>query len=218
MISINLSNSVDSIGGLAFSGCVNLKSINIPNSVKSIKDDAFSNCSELAFATIGNSVDSIGNYAFFNCSKLTSIYIPNCVKKIGAYAFGLCENLIEVICESSAPTTISYDTFYNIPTIATLYVPVGSKEAYANATGWKNFTNIVEDDEITGLENTLTDNEVSVSVENGNIVINGADNAKVEVYSVNGQCVYSGTATTIPVTAKGLYIVKVGNKSYKVIL
>ena len=59
---------------------------------------------------------------------------------------------------------------------------------------------------------------MNVAVKNGNIIVNGVDNAKIEVYSTNGQCVYNGTVTTIPVSAKGLYIVKVNNKSFKVIL
>ena len=58
--------------------------------------------------------------------------------------------------------------------------------------------------------------EVDVSVENGNIVIKGADNAMIEVYSLNGQCVYSGIETTISIAAKGLYVVKVNGKSFKV--
>ena len=96
-------------------------------------------------------------------------------------------------------------------------MPVGSREAYSSATGWNNFTNIIEDDLKTGVESALAD-DGNVTAENGNIVVTGVDNTKIEVYSVNGQCVYSGNATTIPVSAKGLYIVKVNGKSFKVML
>jgi hypothetical protein len=96
-------------------------------------------------------------------------------------------------------------------------VPVGSRDAYASATGWNVFTNIIEDDLKTGVESTLAD-DVNVAVENGNIIVNGVDNENIEVYSMNGECVYTGTTTTIPVSSKGLYIVKVNNKSFKVIL
>ena len=51
----------------------NLKSINIPNSVTSIGNFAFSGCSGLTSVTIPNSVTSIGNYAFDGCNRLTSI-------------------------------------------------------------------------------------------------------------------------------------------------
>ena len=147
---------------------------------------------------------------------MTSVTIPNSVTSIGTYAFYNCSGLTEIICENSIPATVESSTFDNIT--ATLYVPVGSKSAYANATGWSDFTNIIEDDVKTGVESTLADNSVNVSVENGNIVVNGTENVNIEVYNVNGQCIYNGTATTIPISAKGLYIVKVNNKSFKVIL
>lgn len=85
-------------------------------------------------------------------------------------------------------------------------MPIGSKEAYTSAIGWSYFTNIAESNDISGLENTLTNTDVTISVENGNIVINGViNNENVEVYSMNGQRVYRGNATTIPVAVKGLY-------------
>lgn len=71
---------------------------------------------------------------------------------------------------------------------------------------------------MSGILSAIADKDMDVSVENGNIVVTGAVGAKVEVYNVNSQCVYSGTATTIPVNTKGLYIVKVNGKSFKVIL
>ena len=248
LTTITIPKSVTSIGKYAFVGCYGLVSIGvesenaiydsrdncnaiietstnklitacentiIPNSVTIIETHAFAGC-DFSFITIPNSVTDIGNYAFYG-ADLTSITITSSVINIGDYAFSYCSSLTEIICENVVPATAYNNTFISVPTSATLYVPVGSKEAYASATGWSYFTNIVEDDVKTGVESTLTD-DVNVSVENGNIVINGADNAKVDVYSVNGQCVYSGNATTIPVTAKGLYIVKVNGKSFKVIL
>ncbi|MDE6631198.1 MAG: hypothetical protein K2K11_07280 [Bacteroidales bacterium] len=40
----------------------------------------------------------------------------------------------------------------------------------------------------------------------------------VQVFNTLGQCVYSGTATAIPVRTGGLYIVKVGTHSHKVLV
>ena len=191
----------------------------MPNSISELNQGIFRECTSLNNVSIPNTITNIGWVAFDSCKSLTNITIPESVTNIESQAFSGCTSLTEIICESSTPAIV-YDNFVfqYIPATATLYVPVGSYDAYASANGWSYFTNIVENDEITGLENTLTDNKVNISVENGNIVINGTDNAKVEIYSANGQCVYNGTATTIPVTAKGLYIVKVGNKSYKVML
>ena len=89
----DISSSVTSIGGYAFSDCTSLTSITIPSSVTSIVSGAFSNCTSLTSITIPNSVTSIGNYAFNGCSSLTSITIPSSVTSIGDYAFQDCPSL-----------------------------------------------------------------------------------------------------------------------------
>ena len=76
------------IGEYAFSS--SLKSIQIPNSVTSIGDFAFARCTDLTGIRIPNSVTSIGEYAFSGCTKLTAIEIPNSVKTIGNSAFSRC--------------------------------------------------------------------------------------------------------------------------------
>ena len=219
LTNVEIPNSVTSIGDYAFSGCYDLTSITIPNSVTSIGDYAFNGCNSFTSITIPNSITIIGDWTFANCGALVSVEISNSVTSIGEDAFLRCTSLTEITCESVMPPTAYSNTFQNVPTTATLYVPAGSKEAYASAEGWSHFTNIVEYDTITGVESSFADDSVAISVENGNIVVNGvADNVNVEVYDVNGQSIYCGTATTIPVAVKGLYIVKVNGKSFKVLL
>ncbi len=97
---------------------------------------------------IPNSVTSIGDRAFWRCSGLKSIAITNSVTSIGMSAF-YDSGLTSVIVEWNSPiTTIFYNNsnlFSNsIYQNATLYVPVGRKAAYQAATGWSNFSNIVE--------------------------------------------------------------------------
>jgi len=96
LTSVTIPNSVTSIGGYAFSGCSGLESITIGNSVTSIGDGAFSLCSSLTSVTIPNSVTSIGIAAFYGCSGLTSVTIPNSVTSIGGYAFSGCSGLTSV--------------------------------------------------------------------------------------------------------------------------
>ena len=90
LTSVNIPNTVTSIGELAFSGCSSLTSIDIPNSVTSIGIGAFADCSSLTSITIPNSVTYIGDYAFKNCSSLTSIDIPNSVTSIQRGTFANC--------------------------------------------------------------------------------------------------------------------------------
>ena len=64
-----------SIAQLVFDSCTSLTSVNIPNSVTTIGDNAFRGCNGLTSVTIPNSVTVIGNYAFSGCRGLTSVTI-----------------------------------------------------------------------------------------------------------------------------------------------
>ena len=149
--SINIPNSVTTIGDLAFAGCSNLTtvtisensqlttigdyafyycssltSIYIPNSVTTIGDLAFSFCSNLTIVTISENsqLTSIGSYAFADCSSLTSIYIPNSVVTINPSAFSNCSNLTTVtISENSQLTTIGDHAFYYCSSLTSIYIP-----------------------------------------------------------------------------------------------
>ena len=73
---IELSNSISSIGSSAFFDCVALTNVTIGESVKRIGDSAFGNCSQLTNLLIPDNVENIGKSAFCNCSSLESITLP----------------------------------------------------------------------------------------------------------------------------------------------
>jgi hypothetical protein len=91
--SVEIPNSVTSIGRGAFSGCTGLTSVEIPNSVTSIGNYAFNGCTGLTSITIPNSVTSVGEGTFYNCTGLTSITIGNGVTSVGKEAFKGCDNI-----------------------------------------------------------------------------------------------------------------------------
>jgi len=95
LTSIEIPNSVISMGDRVFMGCTGLTSVKISNSVTSIGSEAFYHCSGLTSVEIPpNSVlTSIGDRAFEGCSALTSIKIPNSVTSIGSQAFYDCHEL-----------------------------------------------------------------------------------------------------------------------------
>ena len=140
--SITIPNSVTSIGEGAFSGCSILSSIVIPNSVTSIGKFAFYYCTSLKSITIPNSVTSIGKQAFSRCYSLSSIVIPNSVTSIGKEAFLDCYSLQEIICKATTPPETDITLGYS----GKLIVPNGTKEFYQQATGWKNCSPIVEEE------------------------------------------------------------------------
>ena len=110
LTSINIPNSVTTIGEHAFSGCDSLTSINIPNSVTMIGKGAFSGCDYLTSINIPDDVTTIGEGAFGGCHSLTNINIPNSVTTIGTGAFFYCLSLTSINIPNSV-TTIGKGAF-----------------------------------------------------------------------------------------------------------
>ena len=141
LTSINIPDSVTSIGNEAFSWCESLTSINIPESVTSIGNEAFSWCESLTSINIPESVTSIGNEAFSWCESLTSINIPESVIKMEGNPFAgwkgslsiesksfIYEN--DVLFNADKTIIIAYradNELYNIPGTVT---SIGDKAFY----------------------------------------------------------------------------------------
>ena len=117
----------------------------IPSSVTTIGEAAFYLRVNLSSIIIPNSVISIRHHAFAYCYSLTAISIPESVVDFGGSVFWGSHNITSVIVEW--PTPIPYPKDFNWDSQianSTLHVPYGSKTAYQQAEGWKNFQNIVE--------------------------------------------------------------------------
>ncbi len=91
--SIDIPSSVTSIGDTLFVACISLVSINIPDSITSIPYGTFLGCTALASVNLPESVEQIGDLAFAQCTNLTEITTPDSVKTIGVGAFAVCTNL-----------------------------------------------------------------------------------------------------------------------------
>ena len=87
---------VEGIAIEAFSYCRNLTSVEIPNSVTSIGHSAFADCTALTSITIPDSVTGISTGAFRGCTSLTSIEISNSVTSIGSSVFYGCTSLTSI--------------------------------------------------------------------------------------------------------------------------
>lgn len=163
LTSVIIPNSVTTIGRDAFGSCYKLSSVTIPNGVTTISSSLFAYCYALTCVTIPNGVTNIGESAFSGCygletielpdqlkdikkaafkgcRKLKSLIIPATVKYIYSEAFSGCNALESIKVLPETPPFLYDNSFsnYSVP----LIVPDGCKEAYQNAQGWKNFTNI----------------------------------------------------------------------------
>lgn len=113
--------NVIGIDNYTFKGCLYLTSINIPNTVTTIGIESFYFCSSLNTITWNNSVQSIGNYAFSNCSALSIINIPNSVTSIGNYSFAHCSAATTINIGNSV-TTIGESAFWDCTSATTLTI------------------------------------------------------------------------------------------------
>ncbi|MFM2290274.1 MAG: hypothetical protein RIS29_87 [Bacteroidota bacterium] len=98
----------------------------IPSSIMFIENGAFTNCKALTSITLPENLLSIGNSALLNCTGLQDIY-------------ALPTHPVTLYIEK---TGIVFDPENYKSCI--LHVPAGSSAEYKSATGWKNFSMIVE--------------------------------------------------------------------------
>ena len=144
LTSITIPSSVTSIGENVFYGCYGLTEVTIGNSVTSIGTAAFQNCSRLTSVTIPSSVTTIGQSAFRVCSGLTSVTIGNSVTSIAREAFRDCSNLMSIISLNTTPPTIISNTFTNVPTSCSIYVPAESVDLYKSAQYWSSRADYIQ--------------------------------------------------------------------------
>lgn len=220
--SVTLSDGLTYIGEYCFQNCTSLTSITIPNTVTSMANSIFFRCSSLASVTLPDGLTGIPYNCFIYCSALASIAIPESVTTIGSDAFRECTSLSEINTLNPTPPELEKflrrfpfsDSAY---ATAMVNVPTGSLDAYRAADGWSLFANLQEKD-FGGIGEVDADGEVSVTFGGGRIAVSGADGEAAEVYTVGGQLVYRGTASSIPVAGRGVYIVRVAGQTFKVAL
>ena len=134
MTTINIPNSVTSIGYCAFYGCVNLTTVTIGSGVTSIGDYVFEYCGSLTDITVSGenmNFKSVNNVLFtYDGKKLiqypagsdaTSYTIPDGVETIGVSAFEN-SNLTEVTIPNSV-TTIGDYAFAGCSGLTTISIP-----------------------------------------------------------------------------------------------
>ena len=107
--SIQIPNTVTSIGSYAFANTLICGSLIIPNSVTEIKEGAFENCKKLSSLTLPSNLKRIESLVFKSCGFSGSLTIPNSVTEIGHHAFYDCNNFTqELILSENLKTIGSY--------------------------------------------------------------------------------------------------------------
>lgn len=95
VVSIEIPETVKSIGLGSFAWCQLLEEIHLPEGITKIPEDSFWACRELKAITLPSTLTVIEQDAFYH-TAITSIDIPDSVKRIGEYAFWYCTKLESV--------------------------------------------------------------------------------------------------------------------------
>lgn len=156
--------TVTGVAPYAFASCWDLKGVTLPPTVTTLSEYAFYSTRFSSSLELPEGITIIPNNAFmfanieryklpstlraiarkaFQYSKVISITIPASVEAIDEYAFNNCDDLSAVRMLSATPIAISSSAFPTRSSVY-LYVPQGSKEAYAAADYWKDFKEILE--------------------------------------------------------------------------
>ena len=172
-------------------------SLTIEPGIEEIGNYNFWNVNSLREVVIPEGVKVIGNCAFQYCFGLRELTLPSTLTSLGDDAFGGCSRLTTVSSYMAKPCDISRNVFmadYDNDTFssATLNIPVGTKQAYLNAEGWKEFGDNIaetlpapgEEKEVDGDANS--DGEVNVADIDYVIERIGADYETNKAADVNG--------------------------------
>ncbi len=108
---VELCDSVKTVGYQAFMYCYELKSINL-ESVTKISDQAFWSCHKLNNVTLSSGLTEIGEFAFIECKELERVVISKSVTMIKRGAFGGCARL-SIYCNGDEMQELLWDRSWN---------------------------------------------------------------------------------------------------------
>ena len=111
------------------------------------KNNGIVYCNMLKKIEIGSNVTTIDSYAFQYCYSLSTVIFSNSVRSIGNYTFGNCYGMKEYHLLPTTPPSISNaNVLQRIPDDCTIYVPIGSLEAYKTATNWSTYAEQMQEE------------------------------------------------------------------------
>lgn len=215
-------NNITEIKDCTFIGG-NFNSVSFQENTTTIGDASFYNCSYLEEVILPDKLISLGESAFSQIEYLTKVSLGASFREAGVNAFSGDNAINEIYSFNTTPPKIQFAGSYfggfanNVFQNAKVYVPYGSSAEYHEDYVWGRFLNLFEMDNL-GVTEIDADGSL-VSVQQGNIKINSDIGCNpVKIISINGQTIYYGCDSVIRIYQKGIYIVSVLGKTFKVII
>lgn len=232
LANVILPSTLSSIGRSTFENCSSLTNINIPTTISFIGNGAFAGCVNLNTSIVLENVSSLGERVFEDCASLTTISLGENLKQIDGTALNGCTGIDTIYCYRQNPPLImhSNDAFKGVSRSSVLSIPYNRSKVYQNAMVWKEFSNIIERDSLSGIEDIVsnassiliypnpTHNEISLSLNSIDI-----PNATISIYDLSGKILLTtsptptSTSTTIDLSSlpKGIYTITINNNQTK---
>ncbi len=169
------------------------------------------NISELIFP---NSLNKISGFA--STGTLNDIYFGSELTELSGFSESSVKDIY--IKAITPPNLHKYAFNDNVFIDSKLHVPSGCKSIYSTSNIWSRFWNIIEDED-SGISDIKADEKIDIRVDGSKLYIRGnADTDIVSVYNLQGQLIISTYDNEIELCTKGIYIIKVGYVSKKVII
>ena len=154
------------------------------------------------------------------CYSVDTLIIGSNIQSVDVDMIEEQDSLSAIYIKTSTPPQLINDFENKVYLYTKLYIPIGSKSAYQNAEGWKNFWIIEETSDFTG-ETSISDVQAprpEVVITSDGITIKESEGAAISVYSIDGKLLHTTTGykgENIPLRP-GIYIIKVNGNSCKV--
>lgn len=136
---LELPNSIQTIGEYTFSYCASLTGIDLPESVQTIGESAFRDCTSLVNVNIKDKVTKVGEFAFSGCLSLNAITLPDTITSLGSAAFIDCTALTTVNIPNQI-TDLANSMFSGCTSLKSITIP--SAIAEISPYAFKNCTSL----------------------------------------------------------------------------
>lgn len=217
---VKIPDGVKIIGRSAFEYCRGVRTIQLPESVDSLGNAAFSDCGIIEFR-LPEKVKTLSYSLFTDCTKLTRLYLGSSVTTVSNLVFEGCNSLENIQIKAVVPPVMEIDSdgdpafiSNNVKEKARLEVLPGSVDAYKAAPEWKEFTHIVGKD--LAIQNIETSSDW-ISVRTGELVVSADSVLPIVVYDFSGRILAKTHARTWSLhLPEGNYIVVLGTQAHRV--
>ena len=122
LITIDIPDSVEKIGNIAFSVNENLEEVTLGKGLKRVGESCFSHCKNLKRVDFKGHTKEIGKETFSYCEGLESVHLPIGLKKIEKRLFFDCNKLKEIEIPEGVKE-IKEDAFYSCEDLEVIKFP-----------------------------------------------------------------------------------------------